>query len=123
MLTEYVRQALGRAITKKFISGGKASVITLDPNVEQIMMDSLQRTDHGNYLAMDPSVSNSIISSLSKQVEKLVRLGHQPIVLASPVVRLYFKRLTEQVIPGLIVLSYNEIDPGVEIQSVGAVSV
>ncbi|AUS96343.1 flagellar biosynthesis protein FlhA [Clostridium thermosuccinogenes] len=123
MLTEYVRQALGRAISKKFFSDNNANVITLDPNLEQVIMDSLQRTDHGNYLALDPSVSNKILSNLSKQVEKLVRLGQQPIILASPVVRLYFKRLTEQVLPGLIVLSYNELDPGLEIQAVGTVSV
>jgi flagellar biosynthesis protein FlhA len=123
MLTEYVRQALGRAISKKFFSDNNANVITSDPNLEQVIMDSLQRTDHGNYLALDPSVSNKILSNLSKQVEKLVRLGQQPIILASPVVRLYFKRLTEQVLPGLIVLSYNELDPGLEIQAVGTVSV
>jgi flagellar biosynthesis protein FlhA len=123
MLTEYVRQALGRAISKKFISDTKSNVITLDPKLEQIIMDSLQRTEHGSFLTLEPDVSNSILSNLSKQMQKLMQLGHQPVILASPVVRLYFKRLTEQMMPGLTVLSYNELDPNVEVQSIGMVNI
>ena len=122
MLTEYVRQALGRSISKKFFSGNN-NVITIDPKVEQMIIDSVQKTEFGSYLTLDPAVSNSIVNNLSKNVQKLIQLGGQPIVLASPVVRLYFKRLTENVIPGLVVLSYNEIDPSVEVQSVGMVSI
>ncbi|HOM02073.1 MAG TPA: flagellar biosynthesis protein FlhA [Acetivibrio sp.] len=123
MLTEYVRQALGRAISKKFIKDKKSTVITLDPKLEQIIMDSVQKTEQGSYLTLEPSVINKILSNLSKQVQKLLQLGQQPIVLASPFVRLYFRRLSEQAIPGLVVLSYNELDPGVEIQSIGTVSI
>lgn len=86
-------------------------------------MDNLQRTETGAYLTLEPNTTNTILGSLSKQVQKLVQLGQQPIVLASPVVRLYFKKLADQAIPGLIVLSYNELDPNLEIQSVGVVSV
>jgi len=123
MLTEYVRQALGRAISKKFFTDRNSSVITLDPKLEQMIMDNLQKTETGSYLTLEPSTTNTILGSLSKQVQKLVQLGQQPIVLASPVVRLYFKKLADQAIPGLIVLSYNELDPNLEIQSVGVVSV
>ncbi len=123
MLTEYVRQALGRAITKKYIEEGRTKVVTLDPKLEKIVMDSVQKTEYGSYLSIDPGVSSAILENLSKQVEKVLRLGQQPIILASPIVRLYFKRLTEQAIPGLVVLSYNELDPAVEIQSVGVVSI
>lgn len=123
MLTEYVRQALGRAISKKFISDTNSNVITLDPKLEQIIMDSLQRTEHGSYLTLEPDVSNSILNNLSRQMQKLMQLGQQPVILASPVVRLYFKRLTEQMMPGLTVLSYNELDPNVEVQSVGMVNI
>jgi len=98
-------------------------VITLDPKLEQVIMDSVQKTESGSYLTLEPGVANSIINNLSKQVQRLVQLGQQPIVLASPVVRLYFKRLTEQVLPGLVVLSYNELDPSIEIEAVGTVSV
>ncbi len=123
MLTEYVRQALGRAITRKFLAESKSSVITLDPKLEQVIMDSLQRTEHGSYLSLEPELTNRILNNLSKQLQRLLQLGQQPIVLASPVVRIYFKRLTEQSVPGLVVLSYNELDPNIEIQSVGMVSV
>lgn len=122
MLTEYARQALGRSISQKFFIG-TSNVITIDPKVEQMIMDSIQKTEFGSYLALDPAVSNTIINNLSKNVQRLVQLGSQPIVLASPIVRLYVKRLTENVIPGLVVLSYNEIDSSMEIQSVGTVSV
>lgn len=122
MLTEYVRQALGRSISQKFFSGN-SNVITIDPKVEQMILDAVQKTEFGSYLALDPSVSNTIINNLSKNVQRLVQLGSQPVVLASPIVRLYVKRLTENVIPGLVVLSYNEIDPSLEIQSVGTVNV
>ncbi|MDP4179468.1 MAG: flagellar biosynthesis protein FlhA [Bacillota bacterium] len=123
ILTEYVRQALGRAISKKFINDIKSNVITIDPKLEQIIMDSVQRTENGSYLTMEPDVTNTILSSLSRQVQRLVELGQQPIVLASPIVRLYFKRMTERFLPGLIVLSYSEIDPNIEVQSIGMVSV
>lgn len=122
MLTEYVRQALGRSISQKFLNGN-TNVITLDPKVEQMILDSIQKTEFGSYLALDPAVSNTIINSVSKNVQRLIQLGSQPIILASPVVSLYFKRMTENVIPGLVVLSYNEVDSGVEIQSVGTVTV
>ncbi|NMB32947.1 MAG: flagellar biosynthesis protein FlhA [Clostridium sp.] len=123
LLTEYVRQALGRAISKKFIKGKKSNVITLDPRLEQVIMDAIHKTEQGSYLTLEPGIVNTIINNLSKQVQKQVQLGQQPIVLSSPIVRLYFRRLTEQSIPGLVVLSYNELDPTVEVQAVGTVSV
>lgn len=122
ILTEYVRQALGRSISKKFISEKKSNVITLDPKLEQLIMDSVQKTEHGSYLTLEPSATNTIINNLSRQVQRLVQSGNQPVVLASPVVRLYFKRMTEQTVPGLVVLSYNELDPSLEVQSIGMVS-
>ena len=69
-----------------------------------------------------PGVTKEIMNSLTKQMDLFNQLGEQPIILTSPMVRLYFKKLTEQFAPGLIVLSYNELDPGIEIQSMGVVS-
>ncbi|MCG8334410.1 MAG: flagellar biosynthesis protein FlhA, partial [Proteobacteria bacterium] len=123
MLTEYVRQALGRAISKSFITPDNNNVITLDPQVEQMIMDSVQKTEAGSYLSLEPATANKIIANLGKYVEKIAKLGRQPIVLASPIVRLYFKRLTEQSIPGLVVLSYNELDSTAEVQSIGMVTI
>lgn len=121
LLTEYVRQALGRAISRSVMGESTNEVITLDPRLEQMIMESVQKTEAGSYLAMDPTVSGKIVSNAAKQAERLAQSGRQPIVLASPVVRLYFKRLTEQAIPGLVVLSYNELDPGMDIQSIGII--
>lgn len=123
LLTEYVRQALGRAISRKFLGEQNTSVITLDPKLEQLIMDSLQKTETGSYLSLEPSVTNTILGNLTRQVQKLIQLGQQPVILASPVVRLYFKRLADQAIPGIVVLSYNELDPSLEIRSVGVVSI
>ena len=122
VLTEYVRQGLGRAISTAFITPDNSDVITLDPELERMILDSVQKTEVGSYLAIEPSVTNKILKNLSTLIEKITQLGKQPIVLASPMVRLYFKRLTEQSIPGLVVLSYNELEPSTEVRSVGMVS-
>lgn len=123
MLTEYVRQSMRRSITKRFVVEMQAKVVTLDAVLEQTIMDAVQQTEYGSYLNLEPNIAQKIISSLLKEVQKLASVGEQPIILASPVVRLYFKRMTEQVAPGLVVLSYNELDPSVEVQSVGVVSI
>jgi flagellar biosynthesis protein FlhA len=122
MLTEYVRQSLGRAISSNWINQNSSEVITLDPKLEQTILDSVQKTDAGSYIAMEPTLSNRIISNAAKTIEKMVQSGKQPIILASPVVRFYFKRLTESAIPGLVVLSYNELDPQVEVNAIGMVT-
>ena len=122
MLTEYARQALGRAISNRFIGDDNNSILTLDPALEQMILDSIRRNDAGAFISLEPQTTNSIISNLTRQIQKIAQIGKTPIVLASPVVRLYFKRLTEQVFPGLVVLSYNEIDPTMEIQAVGMVN-
>lgn len=122
-LTEYVRQSLFRSITKQFIPNNQAKVINLDPNLEQVIMDSIQQTETGNYLALDPHISQSLIESLSKEVEKLLSIGEQPIIVTAPIIRIYFKRFIDQISDDIIVLSYNEIDPKVKIQSVGTVSI
>ena len=123
MLTEYVRQGMKRGITRKFIPENNTRVVTLDSGLEQVIMDSVQQTEYGAFLNIDPRVAQSVISNTLKEVQKLTSIGEQPIVLASPIVRLYFKRLTEQVAPALIVLSYSEIDSSTEVQSVGMVSI
>ena len=122
MLTEYVRQGLGRAITKQFMTTHPSRVVVLDKHLEQTIMDSLKKTDSGTYVALEPDLIQQILNNLSKQVQKLISMGEQPIVVTAPIVRLYFKRISEQLSNDLIILSYNEIDPTVEIESVGVVS-
>ncbi|WP_330640159.1 flagellar biosynthesis protein FlhA [Acetatifactor aquisgranensis] len=123
ILTEYVRQSLKRAIsTKYFPSHETTSVVTLDPKVEQEIMGSVKQTENGAFLNLDPGRSRAIIDSVGKEVQKLENLGKNPIVITSPIVRMYFKRLTEDYFRELVVVSYNEVETNVELQSVGMVT-
>ena len=123
ILTEYVRQALKRAIsTKYFPPNETSSVVTLDPKIEQEIMGSVKQTETGAFLNMDPQRSRAIVDAVGKEVEKLENLGKTPIVITSPIVRMYFKRMTEDYYRDLVVVSYNEIASNVELQSVGMVT-
>ena len=124
ILTEYVRQGLKRAITAKYFPANEmTNVVTLDPKVEQEIMNSVKQTEQGAYLTLDPETTKKIMDSVQEQVRKLEELGKNPIVLTSPIVRMYFKKLTEDYFADLIVISFNEIDNNVELQSVGMVTV
>jgi flagellar biosynthesis protein FlhA len=123
VLTEYVRQSLKRAISGKFFpSNETTSVVTLDPKVEQEIMNSVKQTEQGAYLTLDPEKTQQIIQSLKTETTKLENMGRSPIIVTSPIVRMYFKRLTQDYMNDLIVVSYNEIDNNVELQSVGMVT-
>ena len=122
MLTEYVRQGLSRAITRQFITTQPFRVIVLDKSLEQAIMSSLKQTESGTYVNLEPDLMQRLLNNLSRQVQKLISMGEQPVILTAPVVRIYFKRISEQISTDLIILSYNEIDPSVEIESVGVVS-
>lgn len=123
MLTEYARQALRRAISKKYLFNDVNTVITLDPELEQTIMGSVQQTEQGSYLALEPATTQKIFDKLNTEIKKLTSMGLQPIILTSPIVRIYFKRLIEQISPDLVVLSYSELEPSSEVQSVGMVSI
>jgi len=123
VLTEYVRQNLKRQICSLYIINKKAKVVTLDPSLEELLMGSIKHGENGTYLAVDPRTTTGIINSLAVQIQGLLSMGEQPIVLTAPIVRFYFKQLTESTIPDLIVLSYNEIEGDIDIQSVGMVSI
>jgi len=123
VLTEYVRQSLKRAISEKYFPQGEmTSVITLDPNTEQQIMDSVKQTEQGAYITLDPPKAQKIIDSVKQEVDKLDKLGKTPIIMTSPIVRMYFKKLTEDYFRDLVVLSYNEVENNVELQSVGMVT-
>lgn len=123
MLTEYVRQSLRKSISQRYFVKGENKVITLDPQLEQDIMDSVQHSEQGSFIALAPEKTQMIFNSLNNELNKLTSLGMQPIILTSPIVRIYFKKLVEQIAPDLVVLSYNEIDPNAEIQSIGMVAI
>ena len=123
ILTEYVRQSLKRAISSKFFPANETtSVVTLDPKLEQEIMASVKQTETGAYLTLDPEKTKAIVKSVGNEITKLENLGKNPIIITSPIVRMYFKRLTEDYYKDLIVISYNEIESNIELQSVGMVT-
>ena len=122
LLTEYVRQNLKRAITQKFIPGGKARVITLDPTLEQMITENIRQSEHGSYVSLEPLQIQKILINLKKAVERSVSLGQTPVILTSPVVRKHFKKISEQLDAELVILSYNELEQNVEIFSDGVVN-
>ncbi len=123
VLTEYVRQSLKRAISSKYFPANETtSVITLDPKVEQDIMSSVKQTEQGAYLTLDPDKTKAIISSVETEAAKLENMGKSAIVITSPIVRMYFKKMTEDYLRDLIVISYNEVESDIELQSVGMVT-
>ncbi|EAZ83829.1 flagellar biosynthesis protein FlhA [Lysinibacillus sp. FSL M8-0216] len=124
ILTEYVRQSLARQITAQYVGDSSAlKVITVSGKVEKMVADSIQQTDHGNYLAMDPQDSQTVLETIAAEIERVSFMEQSAIILCSPAVRMYLRQLTERYFPQIPVLSYNELDASIEIQSVGVVNV
>ncbi|RST60909.1 flagellar biosynthesis protein FlhA [Siminovitchia terrae] len=124
ILAEYVRQALARQITKQYANDDPVlKVITVSGKVEKMIADSIQQTENGNYLAMDPGDSQKILEAAAAQIEDLSQIQQTPIFLCSPAVRMYLRQLTERYFPQVPILSYNELEADVEVQSIGVVNV
>jgi len=119
MITENVRIALKRTITRKFCESGQLKVITLDSEVEKVVLSSLTRSEQGVYLALNPDVIQRIIGQLSELLKKFSSFSQTPIILTSHVIRLYFYRMVEQFYPNIEVLSFSEIANDVQIQALG----
>lgn len=123
MLTEYVRQALRRTISHRFAEAGQLKVVTLDAAIENTIMGAVKKIDGGSYLALEPDTIQAIITATSEQIEHVRDLVQTVIVLTSPIVRIYFKKLVDQFYPRVTVLSFNEIDTDVQIQALGNISI
>lgn len=123
VLTEYVRQSLSRQITQQFSQKGETlRVITVGPGLEKKIAESVQQSDQGSYLALDPVSTQSVYQKLSEQVNRLIQSGQQPVVLTSPTIRMYLRQVIERTMQDIPVLSYSELEPNVEIQSIGVVN-
>ncbi|APH05242.1 flagellar biosynthesis protein FlhA [Bacillus weihaiensis] len=124
LLGEYVRQALAKQITMQYADEQQMlKVVTLSGRVEKIVAEGVQQTEHGNYLSLSPDVSQAIIESIAKEVEMLSLQQQTPILLCSPAVRMYVRQLTDRYFPQVPILSYNELEANVEVQSIGVVNV
>lgn len=123
ILTEYVRQSLSRQITQQFSQTGETlRVITVGPNLEKKITESVQQTEQGSYLALDPVSTQTVYQRLTEQINRLLQSGQQPIVLTSPTIRMYLRQVIERTMQDIPVLSYSELEPNIEIQSVGVVN-
>ncbi|WP_053360823.1 flagellar biosynthesis protein FlhA [Bacillus sp. FJAT-27251] len=123
LLTEYVRQSLSRQISLQYANQNEIlQVITAGASLEKKVAESVHRTEQGNYLSLDPATSQTIYQTISEQAQQLQASGVQPILLTSPAIRMYIRQFLERYLPDLTVLSYNELEPDIEIQSVGVVN-
>ncbi|MGG4546577.1 flagellar biosynthesis protein FlhA [Rossellomorea marisflavi] len=124
LLAEYVRQALARQITSQY-AGDEAmlKVVTVSGKVEKKIADSIQQTEHGNFLSLDPGDSQEILESVASQVEQVSLMEESPVILCSPAVRMYVRQMTERYFPQVPILSYNELEANVEVQSLGVVNI
>jgi flagellar biosynthesis protein FlhA len=124
VLTEYVRQAMSRQITLQFTEPGQPlRVVTAGAGLEKAISERVEQSEQGSYLAMDPDTSQRIFQGMSAEVSKMINSGQQPILLCSPAIRMYLRQLVDRMMPDVPVLSYSELEPHVEVQSVGMVNI
>ncbi|MGA9289092.1 MAG: flagellar biosynthesis protein FlhA [Anaerobacillus sp.] len=123
VLAEYVRQSLSRQITSQVaVPGEPVKVLTAGARLEKRFAESVQQSDQGSYLALDPETSQTIYQEVLQQVSRLQQSGIQPILLTSPAIRMYLRQFLERYMPELMILSYSELEPDVEVQSVGVIN-
>jgi flagellar biosynthesis protein FlhA len=122
ILTEYVRQKLARSITKQYVTpAGDIALMTVDNEIEELITNAVQHTDHESYLSLEPGVAQRILTQINKALEKFSRVNYQPVILCSPGIRSHLKKLTERFLPALVVLSHNEIDKRAKLKSLGVI--
>ncbi|MBQ3841383.1 MAG: flagellar biosynthesis protein FlhA [Ruminiclostridium sp.] len=119
---EYIRQSLKRTITRRFAEANSLRVITIDPRIEDMIVASVKKSDQGSYLSMDPETIQRIVARTTEEVNKIKDVIPNVIILTSPIVRVYFKKLIDQFLQNITVLSYSEIDSSTQIQSVGSIA-
>ncbi|WP_330586917.1 FHIPEP family type III secretion protein [Aminipila terrae] len=122
IMTENVRSALKRTITRRFCESGQLKVVTLDSEVEKAVLSSLTRSEQGIYLALSPDLIQKIVTQLGEHIGKFKDLNTVPVILTSNVIRVYFYRLIEQFYPNVYVLAFNEVANNVQIQALGNIS-
>ncbi len=123
LLTEYVRHALMRQLSRQYVQNNVITCLTVDPALENMITNAVQRTEHGSYVVLEPAVMQALINNLAEELPKLTGMGYPPVIIISPGARTYFRKLTERVAPNLTVLSYAEIESKIEVQALGMVKI
>ncbi len=122
LLTEYVRQALARTITRPYeTEDNKFPVLSLQQGLEEKLARGIQKSDHGSFLSLEPGFLQQFIQSTSDEVKRVVGMGYHPVLLCSPLVRRHLRKLLERFLPDLAVISHNELSNSIEIRSVGII--
>jgi flagellar biosynthesis protein FlhA len=122
ILTEFVRQHLGRAITSPHLSeANELGVLIMDPSIEQTIQQSIESSDRGSFLAMDPNRIQELLVRITNGINELLP-GAQPVILTNPVIRPHLYRLLERAMPHLAVLSHSEVPLDVRVVSLGTIS-
>ena len=123
MLTEYVRQALKRTISRRYVKDGSIRVLTLDPEIENLIMSNIKKAGAASYVSLEPDIMQRIITAQLREEERVKAGVDDVVVLTSPIVRFYYKRLIEQFSSQAVVLSFNEIGTDTNVQAIGSISV
>lgn len=122
ILAEYVRQALARQLTHQYSQNGVIHAVRVGAEVEKKMAEAIVHTEHGDILSLDPETTNRIVQSVGETVQQTIQMGIQPIIVSSSGIRMYIRQITEHALANIPILSYNELEPDVEVQSVGVVN-
>jgi len=123
ILTEYVRQALARTITKPYETDeGLLYVLTFQQDLEERISKGIQRTDQGSFLSLDPAFLQRLIQTASREVKRILNLGHHPVILTTPLVRRHARKLLERFLPELAVIAHSELSSPLEIKSLGTIA-
>ncbi|MBU0729192.1 MAG: flagellar biosynthesis protein FlhA [Proteobacteria bacterium] len=124
ILTEYVRQKLARSIISGYTDDkGTLSVLTLSTKVEDFVRESIQKTDQGTYLALEPNLTQRLLEAIQASVEKISAEGYQPIIVCSPIVRRHIRHIIERFMPQIMILSHNELTTQTKIKSLGTIEI
>ncbi len=124
ILTEYVRQKLARSIVGSYADAdGNLSVLTLSTQLEDIIRESIHKTDQGSFLSLEPNLAQRVLESIRDMAEKVAAEGYQPIIICSPAVRRHLRRFIERFMSQVMVLSHNELTSQAKIQSLGTIEV
>ncbi|WP_252246681.1 flagellar biosynthesis protein FlhA [Clostridium sp. ZBS4] len=124
VLTEYVRFSLSRTICNQLINEERSiTVVTLDPNVEEMIGSNIQKTMQGSFPTVDPDTTTRLLGGIKNILETTYFNNNQPVILVSPNIRAVFKKLIEMVFPHIMVISLNEVPNDIEINSGGVVSI
>ncbi|MGR3317830.1 MAG: flagellar biosynthesis protein FlhA [Candidatus Anammoxibacter sp.] len=124
LLTEYVRQSISRTVCQKFVTKeNKLFIVSIDPVLDQKISNSLHKTETGSFLALEPELAQKFVDEIMTVVKESISMSYEAVILSSSNTRTHIRKLIENLLPTVPVLSYKEVPFGIQIESVGIVNV